>query len=176
MMDDDLDNRSPWRAQCEALYREHGARLLRLCRLLLRSSQEAEDVIQEVFLKLLERDGGPDRAMVWGRWLTRVAINACRDRQRAAWWRLWDRTSEEIELVDRDPTPEAAALTGETRNHIWRAFRQLSQRQREVFALRHIEAWPTQDVAEALGLSTGSVKRHLFRAVARLRETLGEDS
>src|SRR5574337_533622 len=174
VMDGDLDDRLPWHAQCEALYREHGARLLRLCRLLLRNPQEAEDVTQEIFLKLVARNEGPTRAMAWGRWLTRVAINACRDRQRAAWWRLWDRTDAEIELVDRNPTPEATALTIETYHHIWRAFRQLSQRQREVFALRHIEAWPTQDVAEALGLSTGSVKRHLFRAVARLRETLGE--
>ena len=175
-MDGDLADRLPWHAQCEALYREHGARLLRVCRLLLRNPQEAEDVVQAVFLKLVERGEGPDRAMAWGRWLTRVAINACRDRQRAAWWRLWDRTAEEIELVDRDPTPEAAALTGETRGHIWRALRQLSQRQREVFVLRHIETWPTQEVAEALGLSTGSVKRHLFRAVARLRKELGEHS
>ncbi|MDE2058661.1 MAG: sigma-70 family RNA polymerase sigma factor [candidate division NC10 bacterium] len=174
-MDDVKPNVAPGHARCEALYREHGARLLRLCRLLLRSPQEAEDVIQEVFLKLVERDAGSDRAMAWGPWLTRVAINACRDRQRAAWWRLWDRTAAEIELVDRDPTPDTAALAGETRGHIWRAFRQLSQRQREVFVLRHLEAWPTQDVADALGLSTGSVKRHLFRAVARLRETLGED-
>jgi RNA polymerase sigma-70 factor (ECF subfamily) len=175
-MDGDLNDRSAWHAQCEALYREHDARLLRLCRLLLRNPQEAEEVVQEVFLKLVERGGEPDRAMVWGRWLTRVAINACRDRQRAAWWRLWDRTAEEIELVDRDPTPEATALTGEIRGHIWCAFRQLSQRQREVFVLRHLEAWPTQDVAEAMGLSTGSVKRHLFRAVAHLREIIGEDS
>jgi RNA polymerase sigma-70 factor (ECF subfamily) len=175
-MDDAKPNVEPWHAQCEALYREHGARLLRLCRLLLRSPQEAEDVIQDVFLKLVERGGGPDRAMAWGPWLTRVTINACRDRQRAAWWHLWDRTAEEIELVDRGPTPEADALAGETRGRIWRAFRQLSQRQREVFVLRHLEAWPTQDAAEALGLSTGSVKRHLFRAIARLRETLGEES
>jgi RNA polymerase sigma-70 factor (ECF subfamily) len=78
--------------------------------------------------------------------------------------------------VDTDQTPEGAALTGETRGHIWRAFRQLPQRQREVFVLRHLEGWPTRDVAEALSLSTGSVKRHLFRAVARLRKELWEYS
>ncbi|MDE2059142.1 MAG: sigma-70 family RNA polymerase sigma factor [candidate division NC10 bacterium] len=91
-----------------------------------------------------------DRPVAWDRWLTRVAINACRDRQRKAWWCFW-----------HDPL--------ETRGHIWRVFRQLHQRQREVFVLRHLEGWPTQDVAEALSLSTGSAKRHLFRAVARLR-------
>lgn len=175
-MEGHLDDRALWHAQCEALYREHGMRLLRVCRLVLRNPQEAEDVVHTVFLKLVERDWRADRDMAWGRWLTRVAINACRDRQRAAWWRLWDQMAEEVELVDHDPTPDATALAGETRHRIQRAFRQLSQRQREVFVLRHLEAWPTQDVAEALGLSTGSVKRHLFRAIVRLRETLGEDA
>ena len=175
-MDGRLDDHSPWHAECEALYREHALRLRRLCRLLLRNPQEAEDVAHEVFLKLVENYRGTDHAVVWGPWLTRVAINACRDRQRAAWWRLWHGALEEVELVDSNPTPDAAALTGETRGHIWRALQELSQRQREIFVLRHIEAWPTQEVAEALGLSTGSVKRHLFRAVARLRKELREHS
>ena len=173
---DALTTGLPWHAQCEVLYREHAPRLLRLCRLLLRHPQEAEDVAHEVFLKVVENDRGTDRAVSWGPWLTRVAINACRDRQRTAWRRLWHSAPEEGELVDRNPTPEAAALTGETREHIWRALRQLSQRQREVFVLRHVEGWSTQGVAEALGLSTGSVKRHLFRAVERLRKGLREHS
>jgi RNA polymerase sigma-70 factor (ECF subfamily) len=164
----------PWHAQCEVLYREHAPRVLRVCRLLLRSPQEAEDVAQEVFLKLIMSSQVTDRPVAWGPWLTRVAINACRDRQRAAWWRLWHDPLDEVELVDRNPTPEAAALTGETREQIWRALRQLSQRQREVFVLRHLEGWSTHGVAETLGLSTGSVKRHLFRAVERLRKGLGE--
>lgn len=173
---DTLTTASPWDAQCEALYREHSSRLRRLCRLLLRHPQEAEDVAHEVFLKLVESSRATDRTMAWGPWLTRVAINACRDRQRAAWWRLRHNAADGVELVDRAPTPEAAALTSETREHIWRAFRQLSQRQREVFVLRHLEGGSTQDVAEALGLSTGSVKRHLFRAVERLRKGLREHS
>lgn len=166
----------PWHTQCDVLYREHSARLLRLCRLLLRSRQEAEDVAHEAFLRLVENypKGGP--AVAWGPWLTRVAINACRDRQRSAWWRFWQGVPEEVELVDRSLTPEAAAQIGETREHIWRAFRHLSQRQREVFVMRHVEEWSTKDVARALGLSTGSVKRHLFRAVESLRKGLREHS
>ena len=171
-----LTTTPPWHAQCEVLYREHSPRLLRLCRLLLRNPQEAEDVAHEVFLKLVESSRATDRTMAWGPWLTRVAINACRDRKRTAWWRLWHGASEEFELVDGDPTPEAAALTVESREELWRTFRLLSQRQREVFVLRHLEEWSTQDVAEALGLSTGSVKRHLFRAVEHLRKGLREHS
>jgi RNA polymerase sigma-70 factor (ECF subfamily) len=57
----------------------------------------------------------------------------------------------------------------ETRQRIWRAFRELSDRQREVFVLRHLEGWSTEGVASALGIRAGSVKRHLFRAIRHLR-------
>ena len=59
---------------------------------------------------------------------------------------------------------------------LWQAFQALPARQREVFALRYVEGWSTAAVAEALGLTVGSVKRHLFRAVRRLRQTLGGEA
>jgi RNA polymerase sigma factor (sigma-70 family) len=64
----------------------------------------------------------------------------------------------------------------ETRERIWQAFRELPPRQQEVFALRYLEGWSTEAVANALGLSTGSVKQHLFRAVHRLRAVIGEEA
>ena len=66
------------------------------------------------------------------------------------------------------------AFGGETRQRLWRAFRALSARQREVFVLRFIEELPTAQVAATLGLGEGSVKRHLFRAIRRLRVALGD--
>ena len=175
-MQETVAGTSPWSAQCDALYREHAPRLVRLCRLLLDDPQEAQEVAQEVFVKVLDTAPGLDRPMAWGPWLTRVTVNACHDRRRAGWWAWW-RTRhdalETLEVVDPDPTPEGAALSGELRAQIWGAFRQLPRRQREVFALRHLEGWPTTDVAEALGLTPGSVKRHLFRAIRRLRAALG---
>jgi RNA polymerase sigma-70 factor (ECF subfamily) len=62
------------------------------------------------------------------------------------------------------------------RAQIWRAFRMLSVRQQEVFALRYLEGWSTEAVADALGLSAGSVKQHLFRAVHRLRAVIGGEA
>ena len=55
-------------------------------------------------------------------------------------------------------------------------FEQLAPRQREVFVLRHVEGWSTREVADAIGVETGSVKRHLFRAIRHLRTALGEES
>ncbi|HYB44323.1 MAG TPA: sigma-70 family RNA polymerase sigma factor [Candidatus Methylomirabilis sp.] len=160
----------------EALYEAHGARLRRLCELLLGDREEAKEVVQEVFLKAHEasiRLRVPDD---WGAWLTQVTLNACRDRRRAGWWmRFRHRTDriDELPMSAPGPSPADSALSEETRRRIWLAFRVLPSRQREVFVLRYIEEWSTGEVAAALGLSTGSVKRHLFRAIRRLRSALG---
>jgi RNA polymerase sigma-70 factor (ECF subfamily) len=157
----------------ETLYREQFPRLVRLCRLLLDDPMEAQDVAQEVFMKLMQRPPAPGPEAAW---LTRVAINACHDRRRSWWWR-WTRRSEDasaMSLVATGPTPERWSLGGELGTRVWEAFRALPRRQREVFALRHFEEWPTAEVAEALGLSPGSVKQHLFRAVQSLRKALGD--
>src|SRR4029077_16841894 len=72
------------------------------------------------------------------------------------------------------PGPSEALVSEETRRRIWAAFRELPRRQQEVFVLRYIDDQSTPDVAQTLGLSAGSVKRHLFRAVRHMRRTLGD--
>ena len=156
----------------DALYRAQHGRVLALCRLLLADHHEAEEVCHEVFVKLFDQRAAPPAPE---RWLTRVAVNACRDRRRAGWWRRWRERGEEFveaEHATPGPTPEEAALGREERQRIWRIFRRLSARQQEVFALRQLEGWSTDEVAETLGLSGGSVKRHLFRAIHQLRAGL----
>lgn len=160
----------------DELYRAHYARITRLCRLLLRDSQEAEEAAQEVFLKLLQASNGLSRTIVWEAWLTRVALNTCRDRQRSWWWR-WRRADtmegHMWQLPSIEPTPEETTVNREQRERIWQFLRRLSSRQQEVFVLRYVEGWSGEEVAEFLGLSPGSVKRHLFRAVHHMRQALG---
>lgn len=153
----------------------HYGRLRRLCRVLLADAQEAEDVVQEVFLKAHEARGLGRPPLDWGAWLTRVAVNACRDRRRAGGWmrlRLRSTRVDDLPLVADNPGPSEVAIGEDTRRRIWAAFRTLPRRQQEVFALRYIEEQTTSDVALALGLSQGSVKRHLFRALRHLRQAL----
>ncbi len=76
-------------------------------------------------------------------------------------------------MSSRDPTPEEQSVSREQREQIWRLFRGLSPRQQEVFALRYVEEWSAEEVAQMLGVTPGSVKRHLFRAVRHLRKALG---
>lgn len=162
-------------AAYEDLYRTHRARILRLCRLLLSDPEEADDVTQEVLLKLFRQLQQTDRAMAWGPWLTTVAVNACRDRRRSAWWKWGRELSDELDegdLPGNGPTPEQEAWSRECRRRIWECFRQLSARQREVFVLRHMEGYSTEETATLLGTRPGSVKRHLFRAVQHMRTAL----
>ena len=161
----------------DSLVHAHYGRVRGLCRLLLGDPEEAEDVAQDVFLKAHQATRFGEPPADWGAWLTRVAVNACRDRRRAGGWmrfRFWSTPVEDAPLAVAGLGPGEAALGAETRRRIWEAFRALPRRQQEVFALRYIDEQSTQDVAAALGLSPGSVKRHLYRAIRRLRRSLGE--
>jgi len=165
------------RASFETLYEAESPRVLRLCRLLLGDPEEAAEVWQDVFVKLHEAQCREPQPVNWGAWLTRVAVNACHDRRRSGWWKWWKRACEVFGdgiAPSRGLTPEEAAVSADARERIWHAFRGLSPRQREAFVLRHIEGWTTEAVARALCVSTGSVKRHLFRAVRHLRRELGD--
>lgn len=163
----------------EALVDAHRGRLLRLCQLLLRDREEAGDVVQEVFIQAYEAQTQARSPGDWAAWLTRVAVNACHDRHRAGWWMRFRRSSapiEEIPLAAGDSSPADRVLGEETRRRLWLAFRKLPDRQREVFVLRYIDDLSTAEVAAALALSPGSVKRHLFRAIRRLRQSLRGES
>ncbi len=161
------------------IYAQQQARVLRLCRLLLSDSDEAEETAQEIFLKAFRSYRSGQRPEAWNKWLTTVTVNACRDRRRSSWWKRWRGRTEEFDEF-RDPdhghgSAEDDVLRRETYKLVWGSFSKLSARQKEVFALRHLEGWSTEEVAAQLGLSTGSVKQHLFRAVHELRKGIGKD-
>ena len=161
----------------DRLYREHRERIGRLCRVLLADPDEAADVAQEVFARLHESLASETRPMDWRAWLSRVAVNACRDRRRSAWWRWWRERGVAIDdatLRADVRTPEDEVIGHETQARVWTAIRRLPARQREVFALRQIDGHSTDEVAAMLGIAAGSVKRHLFRAVHALRGAIGD--
>ena len=163
----------------EELYHTHHPRVNRLCRLLLRNAAEAEDTGQEIFLKMFKQYQGQSWPDDWGAWLTRVAVNACHDRRKSAWWKWWRSSEGELRLAQYPSsgrTPEQEVLGREEQHRIWYSFRELSRRQQEVFVLRYLEGWTTEQVAKALAIREGSVKNHLFRAVHHLRKALGERS
>lgn len=166
----------PHPVSCDDLCRIYYPRMLQLCRLLLTERRDAEEVVQEVFLKLVQEYRRTIEINSWEAWLVRVTVNACHDRRRSAWWKWWrtqDNSFYQDDLPSHSPTPEEQFLNREEQEHVWKALHKLSARQREVFVLRRLEGWSTEAVAEALGLTTGSVKRHLFHALRHLNKALG---
>jgi RNA polymerase sigma-70 factor, ECF subfamily len=161
------------------LYAEHQTRVLRLCRLMLSDADEAEEVAQEIFLKAFRFHRTREHPESWSKWLATVTINACRDRRRSSWWKRWrGRTEEFDEFKGATPghrSAEEIALQRETQSLVWKHFSKLSARQKEIFALRHFEGWSTEEVAAHMGLTAGSVKTHLFRAVRELRKGIGKE-
>jgi RNA polymerase sigma-70 factor (ECF subfamily) len=161
----------------ECLYEAHSSKVKRLCRLLLKNAAEAEETGQEIFLKMFKQFQTESWPEDWSAWLTRVTVNACHDRRKSAWWKWWQSSEGEVRLAHHpssDATPEQQVLGREEHRRIWRAFRALSARQQQVFVLRYVEGWSTEQVAETLSITTGSVKNHLFRAIHSLRARLGD--
>jgi len=143
------------------LFEEHGAALYRFCRVTLGRGDEADDVVQETFLKLLQHlEQRGDRSNLRG-WLFTVAANACRDRLRSRlrWlpWRV-ELDTRVVEAVDDRPELRAARV----------ALRTLAPRDRLLLSLR-AQGLSYREIAAATGIRESSVGRLLARAVARWR-------
>jgi len=154
-------------------------------RFLLASTRDvdlAETLTQDCFLKAHRNWSsfrGDSSAMTW---LMRIAINLQKDNWRNRRLRFWRQTRTNAVDVDEAsdwlPSGERSAeqqmLAREQVAHVWRSVDKLSERQRTVFLLRFVEELELREIADATGLSEGTVKAHLSRALSRVRTDLGE--
>jgi RNA polymerase sigma-70 factor (ECF subfamily) len=154
-----------------ALYRRHGRGLFGTARRMLGRAEDAEDVMQEAFITLFEKD--PDlRAGEEGAWLHRVLVNRCIDRIRAR----KRRPEDSIDVPEGEPGPRLPGVpagSSAERIDLPRAVDTLPERARLVFLLHDVEGFRHADVAGALGITEGSSKSQLFRARELLRARLG---
>ena len=147
------------------LFLEHGPSLYRFCRSILGQGDGAEDVVQDVFLRLLQHlqadgDRGNLRA-----WLFTVAANGCRDRVRRR--RRWLPWLPELDRRTVEPEPEARDF-----NAARSALRELAPRDRLLLSLR-AQGLSYAEIASAAGIRPASVGRLLARAVDRWKTKLG---
>jgi RNA polymerase sigma-70 factor, ECF subfamily len=154
-------------------------------RFLLASTRDvdlAETLTQDCFLKAHRNWShfrGESSAMTW---LMRIAINLQKDHwrsRRLQFWRLTRTNAVDLDdasdwLPSGERTAEQQMLAREQVANVWRAVEKLSGRQRTVFLLRYVEDLDLKEIAEATGLSEGTVKAHLSRALGRVRLELGE--
>ena len=153
-------------------------------RFLLASTRDldlAETLTQDCFLKAHRHWGsfrGESSAITW---LMRIAINLQKDYWRNRRIQFWRHTRSNS--VDSDEasewlpsgasSPEQLLLAREQVKLVWRAVDGLSERQRTVFLLRYVEEMEIAEIGRATGLSEGTVKAHLSRALGRVRGELG---
>jgi RNA polymerase sigma-70 factor, ECF subfamily len=156
-------------------------RIFSLCQRFLEDRDEADSATQDVFLKAYQalKRGAANDLEDPARWLTRIAVNTCLDRLRSRKWQFWRRRpspEDEQTILTMAPSsaPEAEDryFAGEIGTRLEKALERLSPRQRAVFTLRHFEDLSLEEIGGMLGLDVGTVKAHMFRALAKLREDL----
>jgi RNA polymerase sigma factor (sigma-70 family) len=158
------------------LMERHHRRLYRVALAYLRRPDDALDVVQETFVKAYTHAAHWDGRSEVVPWLTRIAVNQAIDVYRRA-RRRRDREEPLDEAPARglavdSPSPERHLLGREIGERVGAALGALPERQRAVFVLRHYEDLSLDEIAQSLGMSLGTVKSSLHRAVHRLRQRL----
>ena len=147
----------------------------------LRDPDAAETLTQDCLLKAHRNWAsfrGESNVMTW---LLRIAINLQKDHwrnRRLQFWKLTGKNAVDASdagqwLPSGESSPEQQTLAKDQVRLVWQAVKRLSERQRTVFLLRHVEEMEIHEIASTIGLSEGTVKAHLSRAMVRVRAELG---
>jgi RNA polymerase sigma-70 factor (ECF subfamily) len=167
-------------AAFEHLVARHTAMIFRVAMHIMASREDAEEVVQDAFLRAFQHLQDFEGRARFSTWLTRIAVNAAlmklRNLRRATTISLDQEADEGGTLADKvadwKPNPEQLFSRTELREILQRALASLPHSYRVVFLLRDVEGVSVADTAEMLGLSIPNVKARLFRARIKLREQL----
>ena len=169
------------RERFSALVEIHQRRASRIAYQYLRDAADADEVVQDAFVKAFSHISSYREAWPFEVWFTRILINGCLDRRKARSRR--DRWSVGQEVTSADEAgawaagpaldPEQRLLARERRAKIAAAVDRLDGRQRAVFMLCHYGDCTPREVSVMTGLNESTVRVHLFRAARKLRHLLG---
>lgn len=155
----------------ELLMRRHNQRIFRVARAFVGDAEEAEDVMQEAYVRAfaaLADFAGRARFLTW---LVRITIHEAMARRRR---RRGGAAGEVEQLMDGARGPDEAASSAEVRRLLEGAIARLDEPFRVVFVLRAIEQMPVAEVADCLQLDESTVKTRYFRARATLKGLLAQ--
>ena len=151
-------------------------KIYRLVRAIVRDEMEADTITQDTFVQAYTHLASFERRSEFETWLTRIAINRCHDHMRRqkflSFFTRADDTEEMMEPADTRPDPERELMSSQLRVAIRRAESLLSAQQKVIFRLRHYEDLSLEAIAQHLGLRSGTVRAHLFRAIQKIRKEL----
>jgi RNA polymerase sigma-70 factor (ECF subfamily) len=161
----------------QALVERHRSMVYRVAYQFAGNHHDAEDIAQEVFIKVYRSLGKFRQDAQLSSWLYRIVMNACIDHRRRHAFTGSAPFGEEAEqklanAPEEGPGPEDHAYAGELGQVLESAVARLPHGQRIVFIMRHHHGLKLAEIAKALGLAEGTVKRQLHAAVHRLRQAL----
>jgi len=162
-----------------ALVERHSRAVFRLAHRMTGNPSDAEDVVQDTFLKAYKQLSRFESRANFGTWLHRIAVNCSIDLIRSRPHREAAHDAADLEQFGAGeaadtgrPSPERLMLSAEVQARISDAMSALSQMERAAFVLRHFEGQSIDEISRALGLKTNATKHSIFRAVKKMRHAL----
>jgi RNA polymerase sigma-70 factor (ECF subfamily) len=163
----------------KALVERHSRAVYRLAHRMTGTPQDAEDVVQETFLKAYKQLSRFESRANFSTWLHRIAVNCSIDLIRSRPHREAGHDTTDLEQFGADEeldigraSPERLMLSTEVQDRINAAMEGLSKMERAAFALRHFEGQSIDEISRSLGLKTNATKHSIFRAVRKMRAAL----
>ena len=167
------------------LVERHSRNVFRLAYRMTKNEHDAEDVVQEAFLKAYRSIDRFEERAHFGSWIYRIAANCAYDSLRAR-----ERRQEVaepvatgsagdgpvVEMPSVDPSPDRLVFGGEVRRRVDMAMRRMSALEKSAFTLRHLQGMSIEEIGRALDLDASAAKQSVFRAVRKVREALGRDA
>jgi RNA polymerase sigma-70 factor (ECF subfamily) len=167
------------------LVTRHQRRAGRIAFHYLRDAAEADEAVQDAFVRAYSHLSTFREELPFEVWFTRILINGCLDRikartRRERWLVAMPESPHARDFSERvagsGPSPEDQLLSRERRQRLAAALAKLPERQRSVFMLSHYEGCTSREVSALTGLNESTVRVHLFRAIRRLRTLLAPDT
>lgn len=160
----------PAEQEIERMITEYGDAVLRMCYLYLKDYHLAEDAAQEAFIKALKHYDSFHRKSSEKTWLTKIAINCCKNIMRMNWFRLgcW-KLEENMQTVVTDPIENVLE-----RDSITRAIQSMEVQDREVIILYYYQELSMKEIAQVIGKSENLTIQRVNRARKKLRKILME--
>lgn len=155
----------------------HARTAFRLAYRLTGDERDAEDVVQESFIRAYRQLDRFEARSNFGTWLHRIVVNCAMDVLRTRHARRVEQPDSDAEGPEvpgsHDPSPERLTLSTEIRRRVDASMRLLTPQERAAFALRHYEGRSIDEIGRTLGVQKSAAKHAVFRAVRKLRAALG---
>ena len=159
------------------LVERHSRALFRLAHRMTGNEHDAEDVVQEAFLRAYRRLHQYDERARFSSWLHRIAANCAYDLLRARrrrdedpWPEAPDATAADFPAAD--PAPDRLLQSAEVKQRLTVAMSRMSAQEKAAFVLRHFEGMSIAEIGAALGLEASAAKQSVLRAVRKVRQVL----